>query len=170
MKLTLSADQGTGPLYSFCLIFDGIERAVAPESEGAVRVSGRILDGTGRPVCFPDGLIEFLQGDQFARAQTDARGNYQAILRKPEPVKTKDGAAQAPHFEVLLFVHPVMDPLRTRMYFPDEAAANAADPVLALVPEADRASLVARSNGGGLQFDIVLQGQKQTAFLSPSQG
>jgi protocatechuate 3,4-dioxygenase alpha subunit len=167
MSLIVSAQQGTGPLYSFSLVFAGIENAVAPESEGAVRVSGRLLDSAGQPVCFPDGFIEFLQGDQFARAQSDAHGKYHAVLRKPAAIKTKEGVLQAPHFDLIVFVHPVMDRLRTRMYFPDEAAANATDPLLQLVPEAGRAALIAKATPDGLQFDIVLQGPHQTTFFEP---
>ncbi len=130
-----------------------------------MRVSGRLLDSVGRPVCFPDGFIEFLQGDLFARAQSDGNGTYHAVLRKPAPIKTKDGVLQAPHFDLIVFVHPVMDRLRTRMYFPDEAAANAKDPLLQLVPEADRAGLIAKATPDGLTFDIVLQGPHQTTFF-----
>jgi protocatechuate 3,4-dioxygenase alpha subunit len=74
---------------------------------------------------------------------------------------------EAPHFDLIVFVHPVMDRLRTRMYFPDEAAANGADPLLLLVPEADRAGLIAKATPNGLQFDIVLQGPRQTTFFEP---
>jgi protocatechuate 3,4-dioxygenase alpha subunit len=168
-KSTPSVDQGTGPLYSFSLIFDGIENAVEPDSDGAVRVAGKILDASGRPVCFPDALIEFLQEDQFARAQTDVDGNYHVVLRKPRALALKDGTRQAPHFDVILFVHPVMTHLRTQMYFPDEISANAKDPILNRVPEAARSALVAKSTGKGLQFDIVLQGPHQTTFFQPKQ-
>jgi protocatechuate 3,4-dioxygenase alpha subunit len=163
-----SANQGTGPLYSFSLIFPGVENAVAPGSDGAVAVSGRILDGNGSPVCWPDGLIEFIQGDQFARAQTDSTGRYRVTLRRPKAVPLADGSRHAPHFEVLLFIHPVLDTLRTRMYFPNDEALQAKDPVLARVPEASRSTLVAKPRGAGLEFDIVLHGDRQTAFLQPA--
>jgi protocatechuate 3,4-dioxygenase alpha subunit len=163
-----AADQGTGPLYSFSLIFDGVGNAVSPDSEGAIEVSGKIVDGTGGPVRFPDGLIEFLHGDQFARAQTDADGNYRVTLRKPKIAKLNDGTLQAPHLEIVLFIHPVMSVFRTRMYFPDELDANAKDPVLARVPASLKSTLVAKPHKNGLQFDIVLQGDKQTAFFQPT--
>jgi protocatechuate 3,4-dioxygenase alpha subunit len=53
----------------------------------------------------------------------------------------------------------------TRVYFPDEEAANAADPVLARVPEQRRQTLVARPDGDGLRFDVVLQGDGETVFF-----
>jgi hypothetical protein len=57
-------------------------------------------------------------------------------------------------------------PPDSRIYFPDEEEANAADPVLSSieVPEF-RSTLVAREEGGGLRFDTHLQGESQTAFF-----
>ncbi|MNO10060.1 Protocatechuate 3,4-dioxygenase alpha chain [compost metagenome] len=52
------------------------------------------------------------------------------------------------------------------MYFPDEAAANGADPVLALVPAERRGTLVGNDAGNGtLRWDIVLQGPGATVFF-----
>jgi protocatechuate 3,4-dioxygenase alpha subunit len=60
--------------------------------------------------------------------------------------------------------------LSTRMYFADEAALNAADPVLNLVEqEARRSTLVAqravRQGKAVYTFDIVLQGDRETVFF-----
>lgn len=54
---------------------------------------------------------------------------------------------------------------QTRRYFPDEQRANAADPVLLLVPPHRRATLIARRDGC-LRFGIRLQGPGETAFLA----
>jgi protocatechuate 3,4-dioxygenase alpha subunit len=54
----------------------------------------------------------------------------------------------------------------TRIYFPDEADANAGDPVLSSLDEPDRARLVAERDDGGLRFDIHLQGDRETIFFS----
>jgi protocatechuate 3,4-dioxygenase alpha subunit len=55
--------------------------------------------------------------------------------------------------------------LQTRMYFPDDAA-NAEDPILALVPAERRQTLVARRAGDGrLEWNIVLQGKNETVFF-----
>jgi protocatechuate 3,4-dioxygenase alpha subunit len=51
------------------------------------------------------------------------------------------------------------------MYFPDEADANAADPLLSSLDPADAATLVAVPDGDTLRFDIRLQGDGQTVFL-----
>ena len=53
----------------------------------------------------------------------------------------------------------------TRLYFPDEEEANASDPVLSELDDAERASLVANPEDGGLRFDIRLQGEGQTTFF-----
>ena len=57
--------------------------------------------------------------------------------------------------------------LVTRIYFPDEAEANAADPLLASIKDSQvRARLVAAADGDGLRFDIRLQGDQETPFLA----
>ena len=55
--------------------------------------------------------------------------------------------------------------LATRVYFPDEVEANEADPVLASLEPEQRATLVARDDGGVLRFDIRLQGEGETVFF-----
>ena len=57
--------------------------------------------------------------------------------------------------------------LHTRMYFPDEASANAEDPVLARIdPPARAETLIAAQEGPGVyRFDIRLQGERETVFF-----
>jgi protocatechuate 3,4-dioxygenase alpha subunit len=55
--------------------------------------------------------------------------------------------------------------LATRIYFPDETAANAQDPVLGLVPPARRATLVPKKKGKALEWNVVLQGKNETVFF-----
>jgi protocatechuate 3,4-dioxygenase alpha subunit len=59
-----------------------------------------------------------------------------------------------------------MKRVATRMYFPDEDAANSEDPVLLGLEPGERAALVAREDDGALRFDIVLQGLDQTTFFA----
>jgi protocatechuate 3,4-dioxygenase alpha subunit len=55
----------------------------------------------------------------------------------------------------------------TRVYFADEADANAADPILTSVGDtARRGTLIARADGDGYVFDIRLQGEGETVFFS----
>ena len=79
-----------------------------------------------------------------------------------------DGKPQAPHILLAIFARGMLLHLYTRIYF-DGEAANAADPVLALVPADRRATLIAaRSSGNGgtvYHFDIRLQGDNETVFF-----
>jgi protocatechuate 3,4-dioxygenase alpha subunit len=55
----------------------------------------------------------------------------------------------------------------TRIYFPDEEAANAADPVLSLLPEgAASDTLIAAKSEDGYRFDVHLQGENETVFFA----
>jgi protocatechuate 3,4-dioxygenase alpha subunit len=67
---------------------------------------------------------------------------------------------------VSVFGRGLLRHLATRIYFPDEEEANAADPMLALVDPARRASLVARREDDGLRFDVRLQGAPETVFFA----
>ena len=59
----------------------------------------------------------------------------------------------------------LLDRVVTRIYFPDETAANSADPVLSSVDPTRRGTLIARPAGDMLQFDIHLQGTDETVFF-----
>lgn len=109
----------------------------------------------------PDGLLEAWQGDQFARCRTDPEGAFHFALRKPAA-----SAGEAPHLEVTIFARGLLRHLQTRIYFPDEAAANASDPVLSRVEPGRRGTLVARNDGGVLRFDVRLQGEAETVFFA----
>ena len=54
----------------------------------------------------------------------------------------------------------------TRVYFADEPAANAADPVLAALAAPARATLLADPVAGGYHLDIHLQGEHATTFFA----
>ena len=64
-----------------------------------------------------------------------------------------------------MFARGLLHRVVTRLYFADEAQANAADPVLAGLDEQARATLVAR-RGRRLRFDIHLQGPDETVFFA----
>ena len=68
-----------------------------------------------------------------------------------------------------MFARGLLDRVVTRIYFPDEADANAADPVLSAIDDDRlRSSLVAVADAGQdgvLRFDIHLQGEHETAFF-----
>jgi protocatechuate 3,4-dioxygenase, alpha subunit len=131
-----------------------------------IRITGRVLDGAGEAV--PDAMVEIWQADEegryrpdfgWGRSGCDAEGRFSFVTRKPGRVQ-----GQAPHLSVLVFARGLLKPVLTRMYFPDEEDANAADPVLTAV--ADSSTLTARPKDDGLEFDIHLQGEDETVFFA----
>jgi protocatechuate 3,4-dioxygenase, alpha subunit len=82
----------------------------------------------------------------------------------------RHGAVMAPHLNVTIFARGINIHLNTRIYFADEAEANAQDPVLRLVEqEARRQTLLARREERDGQvvyrFDVRLQGEDETVFF-----
>jgi protocatechuate 3,4-dioxygenase alpha subunit len=93
------------------------------------------------------------------------------VTIKPGPVPGSGNALQAPHINIniAVFARGLLIHLYTRIYFADEPA-NAGDPLLSSIDDAAaRGSLLARRGEGGspalYRFDIVLQGDGETAFL-----
>jgi protocatechuate 3,4-dioxygenase alpha subunit len=183
----LTPSQTVGPYLTLGLL-DGspvTSSIVSPDDPRAITVRGRLLDGNGDPV--PDGMIEFWQANEagryahpadtrgevpledgfwgFGRSGTVNDGWYEIVTLKPGRVPAPDGRLQAPHVVVGVFARGLLKRLATRLYFPDEEEANAADPVLSELGERERATLVALPEDGGLRFDIRLQGGEQTAFF-----
>jgi protocatechuate 3,4-dioxygenase alpha subunit len=72
----------------------------------------------------------------------------------------------APCFEVTVFARGLLRHVRTRLYFPDEDAANRTDRVLRLVDESRRHTLVAHQDADIVRFDIRLQGENETVFFA----
>jgi protocatechuate 3,4-dioxygenase, alpha subunit len=184
--LGLTPSQTVGPYLSIGLLDEAVPPSiVSTDDPRAIVVRGRLLDGNGDPV--PDGMIEFWQANEAGRYAhpADTRGNvaledgfwgfgrsgtvndgwYEIVTLKPGPVPGPDGRLQAPHILVGVFARGLLKRLATRLYFPDEEEANAADPVLFELDESERATLVAIPENGGLRFDIRLQGKGQTAFF-----
>ena len=75
---------------------------------------------------------------------------------------------QAPHVLLAIYARGMTRQMVTRIYFEDEAA-NAADPIPALIPADRRPTLIARreqSAGDAVfRFDVHLQGNKETVFF-----
>jgi protocatechuate 3,4-dioxygenase, alpha subunit len=86
---------------------------------------------------------------------------------KPGRVPAAGGRLQAPHLNVLVFGRGIMKGLPTRAYFAGDPG-NDDCPILALVPEERRATLMARSdpgNPGDWYFDVRLCGEHETVFF-----
>jgi protocatechuate 3,4-dioxygenase alpha subunit len=97
-------------------------------------------------------------------------GLYAFDTVKPGVVPGRQGQPMAPHLNLWIVARGINVGLNTRMYFGDEAAANAADPVLNLVEQVDRrGTLIApreeRDGTPVYRFDIRLQGDGETVFL-----
>jgi protocatechuate 3,4-dioxygenase alpha subunit len=176
--LRATPSQTVGPFFEFGMSWWSSAELVPPTSPGAVAIVGRVLDGDGEPV--PDAVVETWQADTdgwfpgdgdgggatswsgFGRCLTDDTGSFRFTTVKPGAVD----ADQAPHVDVSVFARGLLQRLVTRLYFPDEDAANAVDPVLSAVDDPRRrASLVAVGEGDGLRFDIRLQGDDETVFF-----
>ena len=156
--------QTVGPFFGFALPFDKDSEAVDPTAPGAIRIEGQVLDGAGDLVA--DALIEVSNDHQFARCRTDAEGAFHFTVRKPAAIRKAGGRESAPHLTVMVFARGLLRHLVTRIYFPDEEDANRGDPVLELVDPLQRHTLIAHGHGGLLNFDIHLQGDKETVFFA----
>ena len=86
---------------------------------------------------------------------------------KPGPVAGRAGRMQAPHLNLWLVSRGINIGLNTRMYFPEDTAAHAADPVLGSIEQRARvATLIAIATGPSTyRFDIRLQGDGETVFI-----
>ncbi|MGE3868660.1 MAG: protocatechuate 3,4-dioxygenase subunit alpha [Pseudorhodoplanes sp.] len=151
-----------------------------------IRIEGVIYDGDGKPI--NDAMLEIWQADAqgryadprqgralpntafkgFGRSATDETGTFAFDTVKPGAVAGPGGKMQAPHIGVCIFSRGMLRQVYTRLYFSDEAA-NAADPILALVPADRRDTLIARreSRDGRTvyRFDIRVQGKDETVFF-----
>ncbi len=150
-----------------------------------VRIEGRVFDGEGNVV--PDAVIEIWQADAagryahpadgrplasnsfrgFGRCPTDKDGGYAFDTVKPGTVPGPGGSTQAPHINVGVFSRGLLKRLFTRIYFAGDPA-NAADPILALVPADRRDTLLAKPDAakpGLFRLDIRLQGANETVFF-----
>ena len=102
----------------------------------------------------------------YARAQT-ITGEYEVFTLKPGRVPDGEGGLQAPHIDVSLFARGMLDRVVTRIYFADEAEANAEDAVLrGAVGRAARATLIAEPTDDGYRLDVYLQGDRETVFFA----
>jgi len=162
-----------------------------PDAAGErIRVAGVIRDATGAPI--KDVLLEVWQADAAGRYPHPAdprHGEVESGFRgwgrilsdfetgewafetvKPGRVPGRSGRVMAPHLNFWFVARGINIGLNTRMYFDDEADANAADPVLNLIEQVHRrATLIAARDSSGtlplFRFDIRLQGADETVFF-----
>ena len=193
MSLYASGNQTVGPYLHIGLQWlttrDIAGRGIKGER---VSIQGRVVDGDGKGV--NDALVEIWQANAhgkyahpedlqkkplergwrgFGRIPTDDYGAFRFTTIKPGRVPGPDGSLQAPHLVVAVFMRGLLKHLATRIYFPDDPA-NEEDPVLQLVPESRRHTLIAvpmngkgRGKGakGALEWNVMLQGENETVFF-----
>jgi len=186
--------QTVGPFFAFGLTalqygyaYDAIASGDLADKQTPgepIRIEGRVIDGAGELI--PDAMIEIWQADSKGRyahpadgrpsnqsfrgfgrfgSGTDPLGGFAFNTVKPGSV---DGT-QAPHISIIVFMRGMLTHAYTRLYFSDEADANARDPVLQSVPAERRDTLIAsRSDNNGAvvyRFDIRMQGDNETVFF-----
>ena len=164
----LTPFQTVGPYFAILPLEGENSAAVA----GTIVIEGTVRDGAGAVV--PDALIETWQADPsgrcdavdasfrgFARAMTDESGRYEVHTVMPGPI----GKGHAPHLLVGVLARGILTRLVSRIYFPDHSA-NTTDPVLSLIPESRRATVIAHAlDPDRYRFDIILQGTGETVFF-----
>lgn len=196
-KFVQTPGQTIGPYFAYCLTPGGYGKAgiasnvlVTPETKGErIRITGRLIDGTGAPM--DDALIEVWQANAagryahpndarddvpldpafrgFGRCMTDSDGTFTFDTVKPGRVPGHGNRLQAPHISLIIHSRGMLPHAFGRLYFADEEAANAEDPVLGSVPEDRRATLIATRDdtpGGPVyRLDIHMQGEHETVFF-----
>ncbi|XDA99955.1 protocatechuate 3,4-dioxygenase subunit alpha [Sulfitobacter sp. LCG007] len=164
----------------------GTRMITGPVRGEKITVTGTVYDGFGQAL--KDALVEIWQADAegLFRSPLETRGtadpNFTGWGRsagdmdtgaftfetvRPGAVPCADGRMQAPHISFWIVARGINTGLQTRMYFEDEAEANAADPLLSRLEHRDRVkTLIAKADGPGRhRFDIHLQGPQETVFL-----
>jgi protocatechuate 3,4-dioxygenase alpha subunit len=165
---------------------------VTPDTPGDhIAIEGQVFDGSG--TCVRDALIELWQANAagryahpadlqegkaidpsfrgWGRAATDfTTGLYRFDTIKPGVVLDRQGREMAPHVSLWIVARGINLGLHTRMYFSDESARNASDPVINSIEWIGRRqTLVAerqtRDGATVYRFDIHLQGDHETVFF-----
>ena len=179
--------QTVGPFFHYALPYEAGPNLVTAETKGEhIIIEGRVFDGDGLPVT--DALIEIWQANAagrydhpedgqdkpldatfggFGRAPTDEEGTFRFFTIKPGAVPGLHNEMQAPHINISILARGVLKRIATRLYFADEAEMNRVDPVLNLVPEGRRKTLIAERDAASpvYRLDLVIQGENETVFF-----
>jgi protocatechuate 3,4-dioxygenase alpha subunit len=185
MDLTPTPSQTVGPYLHLGLTDARSTSRIAGDGAKGERIwlTLCVLDGEGVPV--PDAMIELWQADSdgnyerpggnqggavfggFGRMATTEDGSCTFETIRPGCVAGPGETVQAPHINVSILGRGILKRLSTRLYFAGEPA-NAADPILALVPDNRRATLLAQPNparSGNWIFNVRLRGEGETVFF-----
>ena len=161
-------------------------RMAKPGAPGQlITLIGQVYDGNGHLV--RDAFLEFWQADHEGRydcafdlkkpfngfgrtATTFDAGEWTLHSIKPGVVNNAAGVPMAPHINVSLFARGINIHLQTRLYFADEAEANAQDPVLGLIEQPQRRETLLAypcevDGKPAYRFDMRIQGDGETLFF-----
>lgn len=178
MSLPRTPSQTVGPYLAIAMRWEDGPFVVPGGHPGAIWIRGKVLDGAGDPI--DDAVVETWQPDErgefpiqpdarpfrgYGRSATDSLGRWGVHTVKPGPTTDGDGRSTAPFISVAVFARGLLKPVWTRIYFADEADANAADSALSLIDADRRATLIAQPADGGYAHDFRLQGPGETVFL-----
>lgn len=178
--LPATPGQTVGPFFAYALPYAAGPDLVPAGHPRAVRLHGRVLDGAGEPV--PDALLELWQPDPsgravalagslprdpheftgWGRAATDNAGHYSFTTLVPGA----SAPGRAPFFALTVFARGLLDRLLTRIYLPGFEQERSDDALLQSLPASRRDTLVAGRDGAELVFDVRLQGEGETVFLT----
>jgi protocatechuate 3,4-dioxygenase alpha subunit len=178
--LVATPGQTIGPFFGFALPYERGDQLVLSGHPDAVRLTGLVLDGHRHPV--PDAMIEIWQANAngriaprpgslrrdgytftgWGRAATDNTGRYSFTTVRPG--STSEG--KLAFFAMAVFARGLTNRLFTRAYLPASPDAIAADRLLGSLAEDRRRTLIATEDGNELRFDVRLQGEAETVFLT----
>jgi protocatechuate 3,4-dioxygenase, alpha subunit len=180
--------QTVGPYFHLGLTEKHSAACIASSAANGERVwvTCRVFDGDGALV--DDAMIEVWQADSegkynhpddlrekqsdpgcngFGRLGTAADGSCRFETIKPGSVPGRAGVPQVPHLNLAVFARGLLNHLYTRIYFAGDPG-NEKDPVLGLVPQERRGTLMAQpdpARSGHWCFDIHLCGELETVFF-----
>ena len=189
-RLGQTPSQTVGPYFTLRLSGEGQNILVSPGQPGEpIVIEGTVLDGDRNHI--EDALLEIWQANPagryhhpddtrdlgldedftgFGRTVSDFKtGQYRFETVKPGLVPDVEGAFQAPHISLIVQGRGMLNPVFTRIYFPDEDEANADDLILRSIPAERRNTLIAEliddSEPRTYRFDVLFQGDDETVFF-----
>jgi protocatechuate 3,4-dioxygenase alpha subunit len=189
MNPGLTPSQTVGPFFAIGLTTEkcSVRYIAGPNAKGErVSLKCRVLDGNGLGIS--DAMLEIWQADVegrynhpddpqekscdpswrgFGRMGTCEDGTCEFETIKPGRVPGPNGVLQAPHLNLAVFARGMLKQFYTRIYFAGDLA-NAEDPMLALVPEDRRETLMAKpdpTKAGQWNFEVCMQGERETVFF-----
>ncbi|QBJ95350.1 protocatechuate 3,4-dioxygenase subunit alpha [Rhodococcus sp. ABRD24] len=184
----VTPSQTVGPYWHIGLPWEDGPDAAPVDAPGRITLRISVIDGNRVPVA--DAMVETWQADAagrfthtddprgvlepvpagfrgFGRAGADETGTAVIHTVKPGPLPAENDTVEAPHVNVGIFARGMLERLYTRLYFPEDTAAHAADPVLASLPESQRPKLIAHKTDDGYRLTVYVQDSDPEGVETP---